>query len=88
MKKLIATILAITLCMCAFTGCSYSAIEQEEKENSGSSMFVRLEKASSWHIVYHKETKVMYAVSRGGYNAGNFTLMVNPDGTPQIWDGE
>lgn len=88
MKKLIATILVIALSMCAFAGCSYSAIEQEEKEDAEHSMFVRLENTGSWQIVYHKETKVMYAVSIGGYNSGNFTLMVNPDGTPQIWDGE
>lgn len=88
MKKLIATTLVIALCMCAFTGCYYSTIEREGKEDAGSSMFVRLENTGSWQIVYHKETKVMYAVSIGGYNSGNFTLMVNPDGTPQIWNGE
>lgn len=88
MKKLIATMLAIALCMCAFAGCSYPTVELEEKEAEVSSMFVRLENTGLWQIVYHKETKVMYAVSKGGYNGGNFTLMVNPDGTPQIWDGE
>lgn len=31
--------------------------------------------------------KVMYAVSGGAYNNGTFTLLVNPDGTPMLWEG-
>ena len=38
--------------------------------------------------MYHKETKVMYAVSSGGFNSGNFTVLVNPDGTPMIYKEE
>lgn len=53
------------------------------------SMFVIVEEVSTlWNVVYNRDTKVMYAVSRGGYNTGNFTLLVNPDGTPMIWEGK
>lgn len=48
-------------------------------------MFVEIERTDSWKVVYHKETKVMYAVSFGGYNSGNFTLLVNDDGSPMLW---
>ena len=48
----------------------------------------QLETTNSFRIVYHKETKVMYAVSTGPRNPGNFTLLVNPDGSPMIYRGE
>ena len=50
-------------------------------------MFVEREEANRWIIVYHKETKVMYAVSYGSYNIGTFTLLVNADGTPMLYKG-
>ena len=37
-------------------------------------------------IVYHKETKVMYAVSCGSYNYGNLTVLVDADGKPMLWE--
>ena len=81
MKKIIA--LMIVVLAVALTGCS----EVEEK-TSDKSEFVIVEGTSSWYIVYHKKTKVMYAVSQGAYNGGTFTLLVNADGTPMIWEGE
>lgn len=67
----------------AITGCS----EVEEK-TSDKSEFVIVERTVSWYIVYHKETKVMYAVSQGAYNGGTFTLLVKADGTPMLWEGD
>lgn len=55
------------------------------------SMFVVCEATSAskpYYVVYQKDTKVMYVVSDGGDNRGNFTLLVNPDGTPMLWEGE
>lgn len=81
MKKIIA--LMVVMLAVALTGCS----EVEEK-TSDKSEFVIVEGTSSWYIVYHKKTKVMYAVSQGAYNGGTFTLLVNADGTPMIWEGD
>lgn len=81
MKKIIA--LVIVVLAVVLTGCS----EVEEK-TSGKSEFVIVEGTSSWYIVYSKKTKVMYAVSQGAYNGGTFTLLVNADGTPMIWEGD
>jgi hypothetical protein len=80
MKKIVA--LMIVVLVVALTGCS----EVEEKI-SDKSEFVIVEGTSSWYIVYHKKTKVMYAVLQGAYNGGTFTLLVNADGTPRIWEG-
>jgi hypothetical protein len=81
MKKIIALIFVVFAV--ALTGCSETEGKSAEKSN-----FVKVEDNYNWYIVYHKETKVMYAVSRGSYNCGNFTLLVNADGTPMIWEGE
>lgn len=60
-----------------------------EKSQQPVSMFVIVEGdgLDSYRIVYHRDTKVMYAVSAGGYNNGNFTVMLNPDGSPMLWEG-
>ena len=41
---------------------------------------------SGFHIVYHTETKVMYAVSDSGYNHGTVTVLVDADGKPLLWE--
>lgn len=82
--------MVILMCILMFslTACG-TKVQNIEPDNT-SSMFVLIEGnlSSPWHVVYHKETKVMYAVSTGAYNNGNFTVLVNPDGTPMIWEEE
>lgn len=41
---------------------------------------------NNFRIIYHKKTKVMYAVSSSGYNYGTVTLLVNEDGTPLLYE--
>lgn len=50
------------------------------------SRMVYVEETSVYCIVYDKHTKVMYAISNSGYNCGNFTLLVNADGNPLLYD--
>lgn len=79
MKKIIL-ICVLALCL-LLSSCS----TVETAENDGVSMFVQIECTSIWIIVYHRETKVMYAVSAGSYNNGTFTPLVNEDGTPMLY---
>ena len=51
-------------------------------------VFEQIGYGDSYIIVYHKQTKVMYVVSDEYRNKGNFTLLVNPDGTPMIYEEE
>lgn len=86
MKRFIAGIIA---CIMILSGCSNVTIEDENQYNNKetiASMFVVVEKAAYWLVVYNKDTKVMYAVSYSSHNYGNFTLLVNPDGTPMLWE--
>ena len=77
-------IIAIVLLM---AGCSNTHVEREgENSDTELSMFVLVEETGSWRVVYHRETKVMYAVSACSYNFGNFTLLVNADGSPMLWE--
>lgn len=84
MKKLIVILMTIALCACLFTGCNDIIVDENV---SNSSSFVIVENADGYNVVYHRDTKVMYAYSTSGHNYGNFCLLVNADGTPMIWEG-
>ena len=86
MKKIIC----VFICVVLLCGCSSSISEVEEinKAEEPKSMFVMIEQAFSWEVVYHKDTKVMYAISDGNYSRGTFSLLVNADGTPMLYKGD
>lgn len=88
-KKFIVLIMSIMI-MFSLVGCSMSKqLTKEDLENIRPfeySMFIRVESTMYYDIVYHKDTKVMYAVSRGGYNQGTFTVLLNADGNPMLYD--
>lgn len=69
----------------SLTGCDWQNAESVVDENAPSN-FVVVERTAIWNIVYDKDTKVMYAVSDGSYNHGSFTLLVNSDGTPKLYE--
>ena len=84
MKKIIVLILCLISAF-SLVGCK---AEVEEAGTSDKSMFVKVERTGYWAVVYHKETKVMYAVSNGSNNYGVFTLLVDENGKPLLWQGE
>ena len=86
-KKLIGMLAAIAMIF-TVSGCNTAKIEMDKPKTEGDeikSMFKCVEYSDYWLVVYHIQTKVMYAVSRGSDNRGDFTLLVNSDGTPMIW---
>lgn len=85
MKRKIILILVLIFALSVFAACAPARVTSEEQEQE--SMFVVVETSSTWEIVYHKETRVMYAVSSSMYNHGNFTLLVDADGNPLLWNG-
>lgn len=74
-------LLGLTLC-----GCSVNKINKDDYDQNAPSMFVLVEKGLNHYVVYHKDTKVMYVVSGGASNAGTFTMLVNPDGSPLVYE--
>ena len=65
-----------------FAGCS-----GEKAEASDNSRFMKIEGSFEWSIYADRETGVMYAVSNGMHNHGTFTLLVDANGDPLIYEG-
>lgn len=82
-KHYIKIILILISCFMLLSSCSRTGATPIDFGDT----FVVVEPTINWHVVYCNKTKVMYAISRGYDNKGDFTLLVNPDGTPMIWEG-
>lgn len=82
----LAIILFTMLFTISLTGCGESTESQDSREEN---MFVYIQSTAfsqGYDVVYQKDTKVMYVVSRGTYNQGTFTMLVNPDGSPMLYE--
>lgn len=88
-KRIISALLCVIFAF-LLIGCGTVMERVDEKPQKPISMFIIIEGGGmdGYRIVYHRDTKVMYAVSCGTYNTGNFTVLVNPDGSPMIWKGD
>jgi hypothetical protein len=74
------------LTFCLFlTGCGAKMDSVADLDVSNKSMFVTVEKGMCYTIVYHRDTKVMYAISCGYKNSGDFTVMVDKYGKPLLY---
>lgn len=84
--KSLFIILLVVAIIFSLSACGANVEDGREKEDEPS-MFVLVEQVNVWSVVYHRETKVMYVVSGGMYNAGCFTVLVDADGNPMLWRG-
>lgn len=77
-SKFIATIIAIVLAVVVlfFSGCGTS--------NNDTTVFVTVSSEQNCTVVYDVNTKVMYTKSY----YGEFTMLVNANGTPKLYKGE
>ena len=89
--------LALTICIIMtvfFAACNGSKAEPAnaasviDTREDYNNVFEQVGYGGSYEIVYHKQTKVMYAISDGKFSKGILTLLVNPDGTPMIYKAE
>ena len=82
----LAAFLIIVSIILMFTGCASIRTEAKDVDDTDDgNTFILVDADYYCWIVYHKDTKVMYAVSRSPNNIGTYTLLVNADGTPMIW---
>lgn len=86
-KRCIVAIMLVLMCCLAACVTTNEVESTVPEEVAPPSMFVVVEHTTAWRVVYHRDTKVMYACSSSSYNIGNFTLLVNADGTPMIYNG-
>lgn len=78
-RKLITAIITATLLI---AGCSDTANVSEEQDR----MMEKVEDEWGYAIYVDKDTNVMYI--KGSGDGETFTVMLNADGTPKIWQGE
>jgi len=83
-------IVVVLLMSIMLTGCKDSSSGGETKntnvEQEGMSMFERHDLDRFYSVLVDKETRVCYLECKclGGYYG--IVVMVNPDGTPKIWE--
>lgn len=79
MKKFAIALAALMFLLIVACGGEGAAQAEEEKD------FEYIHASGSGNIIRHNETGVCYLWHKCGYGAG-LTLMVNPDGTPYVWE--
>ena len=85
MKRKLAYILILSMLL--LSGCDVKTVGKVGTvQKDDTSMFIEVEQTGGWKVVYHKETKVMYTISLGHYNCGTFTVMLDADGKPLLWE--
>lgn len=91
MRKLQLTLVICIIMAVLFAACAGGKAEPASAAsviNTGenyNNVFEQIGYGDGYIIVYHTQTKVMYVVSDEYRNKGNFTVLVNPDGTPMIY---
>lgn len=88
MKKVIISLIIIVLIILVGWILKDITIPTSSASEDNGSRFIVIEYKNIYQIVYDRETKVQYAISRGGYNQGTFTLLVDADGKPLLYEGE
>lgn len=87
MKKLAVAAMLLAAAL-ALTGCENTVPEGVDAPRMSESPFATVYRGFCYKVLFDRETKVMYTMSNGSYNAGNFTMLRNADGTPRLWEGE
>ena len=88
MKRIVIVIM-LMLALLALAGCSTGKVDSQKiaEAKIDDKMFMKISDEYLGMVLVDKSTQVMYWLSNGGYTHGILTLLVNPDGTPRIWEG-
>ena len=84
MKKIIIAFAFISFLFCSSCSNTSGVAETTKK----SDRFVKIEHDYVLHfaVVYDKETLVMYTVTTGRYNQGDFTVLLDTTGKPLTYN--
>lgn len=85
MKKRLLSVALVVVMAVWLCGCGEATQETTNAYNSPS--FILAEWGKGYKIVYHKETKVMYVINTNS-TTEVFTLLINADGTPMLYETE
>lgn len=84
MRYLILSMCTVLLA-CVCIACAYNEVDPQAASTTSIPEFVQVADGYGYIIVYDANTKVMYAVSDGGYNNGIFSVLYDADGTPLLY---
>lgn len=77
--------IALLLGIVCLVGCSANT---DSSENRRRFFVLSSENDLDFNVAYDRATGVEYAISRGGYNRGTVTLLVDAEGKPLIYGGD
>lgn len=78
-------VIALLIAAGLIAGCGGASSHEQAGIAGG---FQKVAYGGDYYIVVDPVTNVMYAVSDGSYNRGIFTLLVDANGKPRLWEGE
>lgn len=85
MKRI--AIIAVILLAVLLAGCT-KELNQIEKQQEPLPPFTLVYSGMNYIVIFDNDTHVMYWLSDGAHNRGTLTLLVKPDGTPKLWEGQ
>lgn len=85
MKRI--AIITVILLAVLLAGCT-NEFNQIEKQQEPPPSFTLVYSGENYKVIFDNDTHVMYWLSNGLYNQGTLTLLVKPDGTPKLWEGQ
>ena len=86
MKKLL-TVIILTATIFTMSACSSSIVTNATDSEKEQTMFEWHKVDSDHYVLVDKETGVCYLVYEGDYS-NEIIVLLNADGTPQIWESK
>ena len=90
MKKFLIFILSILFLFC-ISGCDKSAKKEPTyfaEFSCGTFVIVESDSTFNIRILVHKETRVMYLLDTSVNGSCGYTVLLDADGKPLLWEGE
>ena len=87
MKRFIISFIAVFSASILLYGCNFDDVSSYTfDQNLQEEYFEVISEGSGYAIVYDTDTRVMYVMATIGGNYGDFTMLVNPDGSPKLYE--
>ena len=87
MKRFTISFIAVFSASILLYGCNFDDVSSYTfDQNPQEEYFEVISEGSGYAIVYDTGTRVMYVMTTIGGNYGDFTMLVNSDGSPKLYE--
>ena len=87
MKRCILGFIAVFGASILLYGCNFDDVSSYTfDQNPQEEYFEVISEGGGYAIVYDIDTKVMYVMATFSGNYGDFTMLVNPNGSPKLYE--